>query len=174
MGSLLSIGSGKRSSQLFFVFNHTQAKMSAERKISARKLSTDMQRKLSAISNCSDVSNLSVMLGMEPNDFKSTIQNILELDLGEDWPESEDESESICGSESLPAEIINQVVAAERKNSQTVRIVPDQRKSSTGSNVSTDSLDEAESFEPVDIDVDSLKTVLSRYRKISMSKLAKK
>ena len=51
--------------------------MSAERKISARKLSTDMQRKLSAISNCSDVSNLSVMLGMEPNDFKSTIQNIL-------------------------------------------------------------------------------------------------
>ena len=51
--------------------------MSAERKISARKLSMDMQRKLSAISNCSDVSNLSVMLGMEPNDFKSTIQNIL-------------------------------------------------------------------------------------------------
>ena len=49
-----------------------------ERKISqGRKLSTDMQRKLSAISNCSDVSNLSVMLGMDPNDFKSTIQNIL-------------------------------------------------------------------------------------------------
>lgn len=36
-----------------------------------------MQRKLSAISNCSDVSNLSVILGMDPNDFKSTIQNIL-------------------------------------------------------------------------------------------------
>ena len=49
-----------------------------ERKVSQnRKLSTDMQRKLSAISNCSDVSNLSVMLGMDPNDFKSTIQNIL-------------------------------------------------------------------------------------------------
>ena len=47
-----------------------------ERKIS-RKLSSDMQRKLSAISNCSDVSNLSVVLGMDPNDFKSTIQNIL-------------------------------------------------------------------------------------------------
>merc|ERR1712062_570763 len=168
MGSLLSIGSGKRSTN----FNTKQkGKMSAERKISARKLSMDMQRKLSAISNCSDVSNLSVMLGMEPNDFKSTIQNILELDLGEDWPESEDESEEICGSESVPADIINKV---ERKNSQTVRIVPDQRKSSTGSNVSTDSLDEAESFQPVDIDVDSLKTVLTRYRKISMSKLAKK
>merc|ERR1712241_208817 len=169
--SLLSIGSEKRSTN----FNTKQkGKMSAERKISARKLSMDMQRKLSAISNCSDVSNLSVMLGMEPNDFKSTIQNILELDLGEDWPESEDESEEICGSESVPADIINKVVSAERKNSQTVRIVPDQRKSSTGSNVSTDSLDEAESFQPVDIDVDSLKTVLTRYRKISMSKLAKK
>ena len=48
-----------------------------ERKISGRKLSSDMQRKLSAISNCSDVSNLSVVLGMDPNDFKSTIQNIL-------------------------------------------------------------------------------------------------
>merc|ERR1712062_242755 len=112
MGSLLSIGSGKRSTN----FNTKQkGKMSAERKISARKLSMDMQRKLSAISNCSDVSNLSVMLGMEPNDFKSTIQNILELDLGEDWPESEDESEEICGSESVPADIINKVVSAERK-----------------------------------------------------------
>merc|ERR1712049_23636 len=170
MGSLLSIGSGKRSTKLTIHTTKQKGKMSAERKISARKLSMDMQRKLSAISNCSDVSNLSVMLGMEPNDFKPTIQNILELDLGEDWPESED----ICGSESLPADIINKVVSAERKNSQTVRIVPDQRKSSTGSNVSTDSLDEAESFEPVDIDVDSLKTVLTRYRKISMSKLAKK
>ena len=59
--------------------------------------------------------------------------SVSELDLGEDWPESEDESEEICGSETLPADIINKVVSAERKNSQTVRIVPDQRKSSTGS-----------------------------------------
>ena len=48
------------------------------RKISVgRKLSTDMHRKLSAISNCSDISNLSFKLGMDPDDFKSTIQNIL-------------------------------------------------------------------------------------------------
>jgi hypothetical protein len=48
------------------------------RKISTgRKLSTDMHRKLSAISNCSDISNLSFKLGMDPDDFKSTIQNIL-------------------------------------------------------------------------------------------------
>ena len=68
---------------LMMHFNLFQSKM--ERKTSnsgsvsgaARKLSSDMQRKLSAISNCSDVSNLSVILGMDPNDFKSTIQNIL-------------------------------------------------------------------------------------------------
>jgi len=110
---------------------------------------------------------------MDPNDFKSTIQNILELDIGEDWVDSEDESElGDYATEKLPAEIVNK---AERKQSQTIRIVPDQRKSSTGSQTSTDSLDEAEVFTPVEIDVDSLKGVLHRYekhRKISMSKLS--
>merc|ERR1712223_153313 len=107
-----------------------QSLVKMERKISqGRKLSTDMHRKLSAISNCSDVSNLSVMLGMDPNDFKSTIQNILELDIGEDWPESEDESElTEYASEQNPVQI-------ERKNSEVVQITPDQRKSSTGSQV---------------------------------------
>ena len=62
----------------FVLLRNQKGKIKMERKISqGRKLSTDMQRKLSAISNCSDVSNLSVMLGMDPNDFKSTIQNIL-------------------------------------------------------------------------------------------------
>lgn len=52
----------------------------AARKISNRKLSTDLHRKLSAISTCSnvsDVSNLSFKLGMDPDDFKSTVQSIL-------------------------------------------------------------------------------------------------
>ena len=50
--------------------------MDRERKTS-RKLSTDFHRKLSAISTCSNVSDISVRLGMEPGDFKNTIQNIL-------------------------------------------------------------------------------------------------
>ena len=37
----------------------------------------DMHRKLSAISTCSDVSNLSFKLGMEPEDFKCTLKSIL-------------------------------------------------------------------------------------------------
>ena len=47
--------------------------------------------------------------------------------------DSEDESElGDYATENLPAEIVNK---AERKQSQSVRIVPDQRKSSTGSQV---------------------------------------
>ena len=120
-----------------------------------------------------------------------------DLDIGESWPESEDESDlAEYASEEIPAiAVANRL--PERKLSQTVRIVPDQRKSSTGSQVrliyiiknyrggnllypmfalqvSTDSLDAAETFEPVDIDIDSLKNVLTRYekhRKISVSRL---
>ena len=56
-----------------------------------------------------------------------------ELDIGDDWVDSEDESElGDYATENLPAEIVNK---AERKQSQSVRIVPDQRKSSTGSQV---------------------------------------
>ena len=55
------------------------------------------------------------------------------MDIGEDWVDSEDESElGDYATENLPAEIVNK---AERKQSQSVRIVPDQRKSSTGSQV---------------------------------------
>jgi hypothetical protein len=63
--------------------------------------------------------------------------HFLELDIGENWPESEDESEMGCyGTEDLPSDIVNK---AERKRSEVVRIVPDQRKSSTGSTVSDQS-----------------------------------
>ena len=56
-----------------------------------------------------------------------------DLDIGEDWVDSEDESElGDYATEKLPAEIVNR---AERKQSQTVRIIPDQRKTSTGSQV---------------------------------------
>ena len=43
----------------------------------SRKLSVDAHRKLSAISNCSDVSGISVRLGMDAGEFKSTISDIL-------------------------------------------------------------------------------------------------
>ena len=49
----------------------------AQRRKTSRKLSADLHRKLSAISTCSDVSNISVKLGLDPGDFKSTLKNIL-------------------------------------------------------------------------------------------------
>ena len=52
------------------------------------------------------------------------------MDIGEDWPESEDESEMTeeYASEQNPVQI-------ERKTSKVIQITPDQRKSSTGSQV---------------------------------------
>ena len=51
--------------------------------------------------------------------------------MGEDWPESEDESDlTEYATEQNPIQI-------ERKKSEVVRIIPDQRKSSTGSQVKT-------------------------------------
>ena len=65
--------------------------------------------------------------------FLFVLYKKLDLDVGEDWVDSEDESElGDYATEKLPAEIVNK---AERKQSQTVRIIPDQRKTSTGSQV---------------------------------------
>lgn len=134
-----------------------------DRKISSsRKLSMDMHRKLSSISTCSDVSNLSFKLGMEPEDFKCTLKNILDLDVGEAWTLDSDDELSCYGDEKNPDDII------------TLQV---DRKSSTGSQISTDSLDSAEDFVPVQIDVNSVKSVLNLYqkhRKISMSRIQPK
>ena len=158
----------------------------------SRKLSTDLHRKLSAISTCSDVSNISYKLGMDPGDFKSTIQNILgtgslfncvrithvlmiiltDLDVGEGWDLESEDGLSCYGEEQIRADfdleddVPNDVI--------TVNV---ERKSSTGSQVSTtDSLNAAEDFEPVHVDLTSIRTALSMYqrhnqKKISMSKI---
>ncbi|XP_059082163.1 uncharacterized protein LOC131879768 isoform X2 [Tigriopus californicus] len=134
-----------------------------ERKTS-RKLSTDMHRKLSAISTCSNVSDISLRLGMDPNDFKSTIQNILDLDVGDAWELESEDGLSCYGDESGFDDVPN----------DTITVQVEQRKSSTGSQASTDSLDDAESFEPVQIDMQSLKGALNlyqRHKKISMSRV---
>jgi len=115
--------------------------------VANRKLSSDVQRKLSAISNCSDVSNLSFKLGMDPNDFKSTIQNILDLDVGDGWSVhgDSDEDELSCYGDESQMNRFQDVDAAtdeqhrtelqlqpKRKISEVVTINVD-RKTSTGS-----------------------------------------
>jgi len=86
--------------------------------IAGRKLSTDVHRKLSAISNCSDISNLSFKLGMDPSDFKSTIQSILDLDRIDGWStiddgSDDDESLGCYAEESVKSsELLKQSTAA--------------------------------------------------------------
>jgi len=147
-----------------------------DRKISSsRKLSMDMHRKLSAISTCSDVSNLSYKLGMEPDDFKCTIKNILDLDVGEAWTLDSDDELS-CYGDDITSNVTIDDGANSASNNDLVTLQVD-RKSSTGSQISTDSLDSAEEFVPVQIDVNSVKSVLNLYqkhRKISMSKIQPK
>ena len=70
----------ENDSLLFINLHRKSGKSSmeaAQRRKTSRKLSADLHRKISAISTCSDVSNISVKLGLDPGDFKSTLKNIL-------------------------------------------------------------------------------------------------
>jgi hypothetical protein len=134
-----------------------------ERKVSQRKLSTDFVRKLSAISVASDVSCISGRFGMEQDQLRSIMQDILELDLNDDWELGSDDGMSEYGDDrgsedlSLWQELQNETVTL------------DQRKTSSSSEASTDSLDRAEDFHPVQINLGEVKTVLSMYQKHKVS-----
>eukprot|EP00094_Tigriopus_californicus_P003611 TCALIF_03473-PA protein Name:"Protein of unknown function" AED:0.55 eAED:0.74 QI:0/0/0/0.33/0.5/0.33/3/0/153 len=118
------------SNIMFKMFNFKM-----ERKTS-RKLSTDMHRKLSAISTCSNVSDISLRLGMDPNDFKSTIQNILgmanygndnqtmiigndfcyhsiDLDVGDAWELESEDGLSCYGDESGFDDVPNDTITVQ-------------------------------------------------------------
>ena len=60
--------------------------------MSGRKLSTDVSRKLSAISTAPDVSAISDKLGMEQGTLKTIVKDILDMDSRNKWEvASEDE-----------------------------------------------------------------------------------
>ena len=50
-----------------------------------RKLSTDFARKLSAISVASDVSLISERFGMEQGELRSIVQDILDMNINDDF-----------------------------------------------------------------------------------------
>ena len=93
------------------------------------------------------------------------------MDVGEGWDLESEDGMSCYGEESIRAEldddddVPNEFI--------TVNV---ERKSSTGSQASADSLDAAEEFEPVQVDLASIRTALTMYqrhnkKKISMSKI---
>ncbi|XP_023326919.1 uncharacterized protein LOC111700275 [Eurytemora carolleeae] len=105
------------------------------RKIS-RKLSVDFVRKISAISIASDVSEISGRFGMEQDELKSIMKDILELDLNNDWEVGSEDGMSEYGDEREGEISLWQELQAE-----TIRLNVDSRKISNISTSSGDSVD---------------------------------
>lgn len=99
--------------------------------------------------------------------YPTLLLSFPDLDVGDAWELDSDDGELSCyGDEPGQAEL-------DRDAGETVTVKVD-RKTSTGSTVSTDSLDDAEAFEPVQIDLPSVKSALNmydRHKKISMSRI---
>merc|ERR1712243_396853 len=129
----------------------------ADRKDSTRKVST--QRKLSAISVADDVSGISNKLGMEQDPLRSIMQDIIELDLNNNWELGSEYGLSEYGEDGHTDDMS---LWQELRN-ETVRL--DVRKDSCTSQISTDSLDRAEDFTPVEINLKEVQTVLNLYHK---------
>merc|ERR1712050_635457 len=102
-----------------------------------RKLSTDFARKLSAIPTASDVSCISQRFGMEQGHLKNIVQDILEMDLNDEWEIGSDDGLSEYGEDGNKDDMS---IWQELRN-ENVKL--DSRKSSSSSEASTDSLDSA-------------------------------
>eukprot|EP00090_Calanus_glacialis_P006832 TRINITY_DN1533_c0_g1_i2.p1 TRINITY_DN1533_c0_g1~~TRINITY_DN1533_c0_g1_i2.p1 ORF type:complete len:166 (+),score=58.91 TRINITY_DN1533_c0_g1_i2:45-500(+) len=140
--------------------------MSTSRKSSIltnRKLSVDFARKLSAISCASDVSCISQRFGMEQGHLRNIVQDILEMDNNDEWELGSDDGLSEYGEERSKDDLS---IWQELQN-ETVKL--ESRKSSSSSEASTDSLDYAEEFHPVEINLGEMKTMLSMYNKHKIS-----
>merc|ERR1712115_445532 len=100
------------------------------RKVSTqRKLSSNFVRKLSAISVADDVSGISNKLGMEQDQLRSIMQDIIELDLNNDWELGSEDGLSEYGEDghtddmSLWQELRNETVRLDvRKDSCTSQV----------------------------------------------------
>merc|ERR1739845_146900 len=128
-----------------------------------RKLSTDFSRKLSAISVASDISLISDRFGLDQGELKNIVYDILEMNLSDDFDLGSEDGMSEYGESEEPGVSIWQELQDE-----TVRL--DSRKSSSSSQASTDSLDSAEDFKPVEINLGEIRDMLSMYinkRKVS-------
>merc|ERR1712083_1288743 len=122
-----------------------------------RKLSTDFARKLSAISVASDISLISDRFGLDQGELKNIVHDILEMNLSDDFDLGSEDGLSEYGDLEEPGVSIWQELQDE-----TVRL--ESRKSSSSSQASTDSLDSAEDFTPVEINLGEIKEMLSMYR----------
>merc|ERR1712012_1112204 len=150
--------------QIYFLFSD----MAERRKSSIlvnRKLSTDFARKLSAISVASDVSLISERFGMEQGELRSIVQDILDMNINDDFDVGSEDGMSEYGDTERLGDDDGISIWQELQN-ETIRL---ERKSSSSSEASTDSLDSAEDFKPVEINLGEIKEMLSMYKKRRIS-----
>merc|ERR1712062_464442 len=124
--------------------------------MSGRKLSTDVSRKLSAISTAPDVSVISDKLGMEQGTLKTIVNDILDMDSRNKWEvTSEDEASDYDEEGWETDEQIYEIVRREQR-----------KKDSTSSQTSTASTEEPL---PLDINMDEINAVINLYRRHQIS-----
>merc|ERR1712141_644922 len=122
--------------------------------MSGRKLSEDVNRKLSAISTAPDVSAISDKLGMEQGTLKTIVKDILDMDSRSKWEVASEEELSDYDEEGWETdEQIYEIVRLEQR-----------KKDSTSSQTST-----ASTEEPVDINMEEINAVINLYRRHQIS-----
>merc|ERR1711997_241385 len=122
--------------------------------MSGRKLSTDVSRKLSAISTAPDVSAISDKLGMEQGTLKTIVKDILDMDSRNKWEvTSEDEASDYEEEGWETDEQIYEIGRLEQR-----------KKDSTGSQASNNSTED-----PLDINMEEINAVINMYRRHQIS-----
>merc|ERR1711936_413640 len=134
--------------------DHARTRRKSSTIMSGRKLSTDVSRKLSAISTAPDVSAISDKLGMEQGTLKTIVKDILDMDSRNKWEVDSEEELSDYEEEGWETdEQIYEVVRLEQR-----------KKDSTSSQTST-----ASTEDPLDINMEEINAVINLYRRHQIS-----
>jgi len=105
---------------------------------------------------------------MEQGELKNIVHDILEMNINDDFDVGSEDGMSEYGDDDKTGGLS---IWQELQN-ETIRL--DSRKTSSSSEASTDSLDSAEDFTPVDINLGEIREMLSMYmnkRRISTTAL---
>merc|ERR1712048_933663 len=134
--------------------DHARTRRKSSTIMSGRKLSTDVSRKLSAISTAPDVSAISDKLGMEQGTLKTIVKHILDMDSRNKWEVASEDELSDYDEEGWETdEQIYEVVRLEQR-----------KKDSTSSQTST-----ASTEDPLDINMEEINAVINLYRRHQIS-----
>ena len=153
--------------------DHARTRRKSSTIMSGRKLSTDVSRKLSAISTAPDVSAISDKLGMEQGTLKTIVKDILDMDSRNKWEvTSEDEASDYEEEGWETDEQIYEIVRLEqRKKDSTGSQVTPGWVSSLNCQLSLSLLQasNASTEDPLDINMEEINAVINMYRRHQIS-----